>query len=268
MNVLDVIGGTKYLSLMLFFAAMFSLTGCSNTTKQESNIATSISKISKSPWKFHGKVVRVSGTFNECKSYSCNICEGDTYDDSEKNICMGVSFESRDLEKYVRYATVTIEADYDASCAAFPKPGEENIVVCAHRASQLRDTRVIKIITRRAASQGHISSYGLGALIVPDEVTANTLKATFLKQLSPIVDVKLSELEFAYLMDISQFSGYDEYKTIKSEGGVCLCEAGIGKCDKIWPTLEGHIWGLPSDNPYTCWHAQKINGEWRYPIPQ
>ena len=278
MRVLGIIAGAKYLSLLLCFVAIFSLAGCSSIAKHEGYISTSLNEISKDPWKYHGKVVRVSGTFNECKSYSCDICPGKaykkSYDEDRTNKCMGVSFESRYLEKYARYATVIIEADYDAGCSGVmpsrkdSSGDEDEIIVCTDRASQMINTRVIKIIMRRAASQGHISSYGLAPLIVPDETIADALKSTFLQQKSPVVDIESSELEFIFLTDISDVSGDDDYKNIKAEGGVCVCNEGIGKCDKIWPTLEGHIFGLPIDNPYECWIAQKIDGKWRYPVPQ
>lgn len=252
----------KYILFSLFFV----LTGCvSNSPPSNAPIKTSVTEILSDPWKYHGKEVVVEGTFNECLSLTCRLCDSPVPVDPYtrmRGTCLGVSFDYKSYEEQARFSTLRVRGRYDATCSGVQQdPTADEITVCTDRATQLRVSGLIEKITSRAPRQGHTSTYGTTPLNIPSLSEREAIITSFMKQTSRLTDLEQSDVEFVY----SQSLPRDE-KAVQGAGGVCLCLKEQGECDDIWPTLEGHTWALPADNPYQCWYAEKENGVWTFPI--
>lgn len=255
-----MIGGMGDMKIYPFITNLLlviSLAACNPSGSHTKVLRITMEDISASPEKFDGKRVQIRGTFNECASLTCMICQSETPVDaySGEHACMGVSFKAQFMETYARHSTAIIDAEYDSSAGGFD------------RASPLKDAIVVEIIEHRPASKGYISMYGVDSLVAPDHETSEALKSAFKKQNSKQSTFPIAQPEFTFVFDMSRKKASSGYKRIEAEGGVCIC-VERENCKDIWPTLEGHVYNLPIANPYYCLFAEKTDGEWRYPIPQ
>lgn len=255
---------------------------------------TTISEIKSDPWAWHGKTVRVTGTFDECLSLNCHFCEEEknlSANHSSHKKCMGISFyderegffpehnskykrlvqlsAAREYETLARFTTSTIDAIYDASCSNVPegkKSGDEwdsdvNII-CTDRASQLDRARIVQTHIRRPATAGVINMYGKKALASLDRKTAAAISAAFQKTVSAFSkDTGLPDFVFVYKEDRNRLDDYG----ITALGGACKCIED--KClNTDWPKREGDTWIETPSNPYICWQAELVDGVWRFPL--
>lgn len=274
--------------LSLIFVYLASTFLIVSVVTKDNVINTSIPEIYKNPWLFNGKMVRVTGTFDECTSYTCRLCPDERalkYEYPEetneyglpKSRCMGVSFADKkdesgwaeySQETNARFTTSTIQAKYFAGCSGVRsfrdqvEEGEQEIVICLHRATQLDQAQIEQVNVRRPATKGFITHYGAEELIIPDNATSNELKQAFLAQQSADGPIEEEKLQFTFLqqpdMKLTIETG------IQAQGGVCICMEN--ECTKDdWPDLEGHTWLRTPSNPYLCVFAEKIKGKWKYP---
>lgn len=224
------------------------------------------------PWSFNGSRVRMTGEFDECNSYQCQLCTDGwrvTDGDNNKN-CLGVSFRhGLSDEQYVRFTTATIEGDYRANCAGVPdptkaKPGELGEVhVCTDRATQLEEASVVRIITRRPATEGRLEFYGIEPLVRANANDEVSIKSAFRENVSVLNSGQAGIERRVYLFTKDDLA--EEADGLDAEGALCVCLRD--KCAETdWPTLTGHTRFGDFDNPYRCWRAEKVQGTWRFPI--
>ncbi|WDI32604.1 hypothetical protein PUV54_05270 [Hyphococcus flavus] len=268
-----------------FFVMLFASGAC--VTPQVSGpIETSISEIQKNPRTWDGKVVRVTGTFDECISYTCEFCEREEHvskPGDPGSHCMRVSFHSDQermaperfaqyaygahfsvegaYETLARFTTSTIEAVYDASCTGTSLQ-DDIIVMCTDRASELEQARIIKTHFRRPTVGGVINAYGIDPLGIPDDETVSAISEAFQEQ-SSVFDEEniLPDFVYTYRADSEMLDGAE----IDAVGGACICL--VEECaDSDWPKREGDIWLDTPSNHYRCWYAELVDGVWRFPI--
>lgn len=284
----------RLLACLIFFLVGACVAAKAPSTTDEPYVETTISEIKKDPWAWHGKAIRVTGTFDECLSLNCHFCEDEeslsTKHPSHKK-CMGISFyddrvvfspnyntqhnrlaqlnAASEYETLARFTTSTIEATYDASCSNVPerkKSGDEwdsdEIIICTDRANQLDRARIIRTHIRRPATAGVINMYGKKALAPIDKETTVAISAAFQKTVSAFSENKgPPDFVFIYKEDRNWLDGYG----ITALGGVCECIED--ECKNIdWPKREGDTWIETPSNPYICWQAELVDGVWRFPL--
>ncbi len=286
---------------ILLFLVLF---GCV-TSPETGPIETSISEIQKDPWAWDGKTVRVRGTFDECASYSCNLCETENdlieYNDFVRHVtlisedydtsliaCMGVSFgyESRArgdhtsekdylkddpipaglYDQLVRFSTSILIARYDASCSGVQQTADI-IVLCTDRASQLREARMERTFVRRPNPDGTINQYGAELLARPDAETTSLIRAAYVRSKS-VFGQNTTEHDLnkpIFVYLDPLLSAIAIEDGVEAIGGACECSAR--HCgDGDWPKRSGDAWIENPVNPYTCWQAERVAGVWRFPL--
>lgn len=209
----------------------------------------------------HGKTVRVQGQMNNCQSLTCSIC----VDASEDAVCLPISFEADNyragdlIEETYRFATITVEAKINATCALGFDPSErssrspDEIIVCTDRSRALTGARVLSVDVRRSAAEGRFDAYGGDPLAPPSaDQRAQVLDGwkAWRKRMAPWGDNELEVEVFAappYAKD--------------GESGLALCVCLDDSCKGKWPTMSGHFTGSPG-NPYDCWRAELYEGGW------
>lgn len=247
----------RTLTLFCAFAASVFFAMCTNAQSNLVPVETTITEISKKPWAFHDKIVRVKGTFNECVSYTCRMCDSETpvnsYDDEVA--CMGTSFLDKGQEEFVRYSTVEITAKYDATCSGVSEQADaDEIIVCTDRATQLGDSFVTKMVTERTPNQGIVSSYGEEMLLSAINKEKEAIIAETLADLPTWYDVTSSDIDYVFFI-------HDE-DSKNREAAICECYEETDLCEKIKPTLKAHVFYLQSDTPYSCIFAEERDGQW------
>lgn len=264
---------------------MLSACAGPQVTMQSEPFLISISEIHKDPWRYDSQWVRVGGTFTECMSYQCEICEGDELDyskveslreETDFDICMIVRFNIKaddplsllwtveQKEKAAQFKTVTLEALYDATCSGAPEPGSpaNTIVFCLDRGSELEYANVVAVKKARPATQGTIVHYGTESLLKPSREDDLGLKKAFQSALPR----RWGEIDMPQTYTYLEMEeGVDDDANALPVGGVCICTEK--QCiAEDWPTLSGHLMFDIPENPYRCYEAEKVDGTWRFPI--
>lgn len=234
-------------------------------TEYQVPLSLSVEKILTDPWRYHDKKVQITGTFDECASYTCQLCDGaeiSTHDGEDKNFCFGVSFLDKAMERLARFSTITVEGKYDANCAGVAPykavnnahNNEDDFIVCTDRATQLYNTYITEFSIKRSPAQGYISSYGDTPLLLTTKSQAEHLIADFKSVLPSYSAVDDVEIYHTYLFEMVED---DSFQT----GGVCLCNTYEEEfCEK--PTREGDTYFESAAKNYSCYPAEYRNGTW------
>jgi hypothetical protein len=228
-----------------------------------------IAQIHEDPWAWHGRRVRVVGSFDQCAGYNCRACdEFETHLERIGNLpasygatsCTGVEFLlGPQSDVYARFNTVLVEAEYDATCSNIPSPAGESWV-CMDRASELRAAAILELIEERSVSEFSSADRQVTIGPVSGQIEAE-LVAAYLQSFSPHARHDLDEVQlFAYL-DLE----FDPDDTVYSQAGLCECLVEEGCLDR-WPTTAQELLNARG-NPYYCSQAfQKNDGSWFFPI--
>lgn len=229
-------------------------------------IETSIKDINKFPRQFDGKTLRFRGVMNECKSLTCNICTSAEQPNDEN--CLGIAFSTHDprsshddasyrveyaakslLEKIYRFAEITVEGTYDATCA--PEP--DVVKACTDRATTFTAHTIVAVHKRFSASKGLFSMYE-GDPLKP--VSSNDSREVIHSYRALLKKWELEEEKGAmYLVLRDTILGTDE---------AIICECLEGTCAGEWPTMSGRAYTESPANPFTCTPARKIDGKWLF----
>jgi hypothetical protein len=234
-----------------------------------------IAEIHEDPWAWHGRRVRVVGSFNECLRGNCRVC-----DDFEAHLgraenrrvrylldryrmdsCASTSFNlGYDAQEIVRFNTVLLEAVYDATCSEAPDPAPA-LGPCWSGDSALTDTAIIDIVEARPAREIGLRWAPIMAAEEPD-------RAYLLQAFSGEVAVYPREFEYLQLNGLFVYviPDADPRETyLGYEGGVCWCRFE-DMCEGQWPTTHQQTL-MARGNPYTCNPAaRREDGTWYFPI--
>ena len=261
----------------IFIIVASLISGCAQPVDINEPIKISIQDIQKDPWFYHDKTVSITGTFNECTSYTCRQCDSptpiDPYDDVYDGSCMGVSFLHDKFEDIARFSTVTVQGIYRAQCSGVPKDkNSDEIIVCTDRASQIREAYITEIVTARHSIEGHISSYGDDPIERASEADDKALRRVFKDSLPSYSAITDEDIYFSFVEDrskrLDKFSDEDELTPrdigYYPLGGVCVCYARDIKACPI-PTLVGHTYYTSAGHlGFQCYSAEKREGEWGF----
>ena len=232
-----------------------------------------VKDIRKDPWAVHGERVVMTGTFNECLDYTCEICDSlepvDPYSDDQKGLCFGVSFLEREFERIARFSTITVTGTYEATCSAIPQSSrdDEDITICTDRGSELSNAIITDIHVKRSPLEGYISADEYELLAPISTYEQDSLFADFKAVLSSYSDLEDWQIYFAYIFQTYGEDEEDYVKPKKGEygyyplGGVCVCYNYENESCKS-PTLEPHTYIESAHQNYTCYPAEKQNNQW------
>ena len=222
------------------------------------------------PWQYDGKTIELTGTFDECISYTCKICDAsepvDPYVRENRQTCLGVNFLHPTLEQLARFSTVTVQGRYSATCSGVQQtPNAREITVCTDRAAELSDAIVVDIVTPRTSIEGRISSYGDATLLSPSPDDEAALKSAFTSSLSSFAHISDEQVYFSFIEE-----KYDDERLEEGDygfypvGGVCVC-ANEDTSTCATPTLSGHTYYQSAKyRNYACYSAEKRNGNWHF----
>lgn len=220
-----------------------------------------VSEVDASLQRLHGKTVRVQGQMNNCQSLTCSIC----MDASEDAVCLPIRFEADNyrasdlIEQTYRFATITVEAEVDATCELGFDPSErsspatDEIIVCTDRSQALTNARVLNVDVRRPATAGRFDMYS-GDPLSPPTTAQRAQVLEGWRAWSKRMGDGLGEDE-----EIEVFVG----KAYPEDGvsGLALCICLDESCRGKWPTMSGHFTWSPG-NPYHCWRAELYGDRW------
>lgn len=249
-------------------ASLIALCGCAvPPAPVRSDGLTLIASIRSDPWASDGRTFLVRGTFDECISFTCTICDteaGLRRNSDEKRGCAGVSFkQGRTDEDRIRFSTSIIRAPYDARCSRVqdPKGPPDQIVLCTDRASEFDDAEIVQIEVVRPATEGHISAYGLNPLRAPDKSERALLLEAYKRKFDSELDASNPSRVFVYVVveDEDRDRSLDEI--YPPTAGVCVCKTDHCATSD-WPKREGDTFFDSPANPYLCETARKKNGDW------
>lgn len=242
--------------IALFNVALLSVSAFSQT--QNAPLETTITEISKAPWSYHDKWVRVSGTFDECYGGACSICDSgfpeDRYGD-QKIECMGVNFLDQNQESFVRYSTVEILARYSAHCTGKENPknlGES--YVCTGRATELHTSIVTRKITEHFPSREQEIEFGAPRLVEPNDAEKDVIIDELLTDLPSWYNLEPSEIRFVFLM-------HDKDSDTR-QVAICECHAEEEICNKNKPIISEDIFYQRSTSPLACILGEERSGRW------
>jgi hypothetical protein len=220
-----------------------------------------IAEIHEDPWAWHGRRVRVVGSFDQCWGHSCAVCDAfETHvrlpDDPPRAYtepsCGGVSFLTRDAgEAVARFNTVVLEAEYDADCSGVLPAvvGPDTVVVCTDRASEFRRAAVVEVLLERPATS-LVPLMGTQVVSETPEPARSFLLDAYLGQFHPYRNRASFREDAYFVFEWSEMRGEQE-RTIHV--GVCECRWGEA-CSDRWPTFRDHL--VPArGNPYICHQA-------------
>lgn len=266
--------------MILAFALGFMFQPDQTTDDEPLNIT--ISEIRADPWKYHEKLVRVQGIFDDCRWDICRICEDqDALISRTQERCMEVEFQTlatsgntrdedqglfvedaltRLQQERVRFSSAAIDGIFDATCSIIEDP--IRIPICLPSDLDLFVTNVVSVEKYSSASDGFISLVGIFPITAANETDSVSLRSSFQKQRSRSLEPDVVD-SFAFL---HTWQSEDSLEAgIEAEGGLCFCRYSICSEDD-WPKLGGQTWISSPATLYRCWQAEKINGEWFFPI--
>lgn len=294
----------KLLAFVLFLLAPIACTTSPLPSGDgDAPIDVSISEIHEDPSFWHGKLVRVSGTFDECISYTCELCEteealialnkyyedwltsGDRSGKDAERMCAGVSFynkqylpenekaraflestftlSSAESEKMARFTTSTILAIYDSTCATTPGQEKSDTIVLCTDRASELDNA--KIV--RTHTQRPVTSGIINQYgIKPLGHLDSATKTAISKAYESSLAASSYEKgppDFVFIFQEDQ-EWLSEYG-ISAVGGACVCLTDQCSEDD-WPKREGDTWLVSPANPYVCWQAESADGTWRFPL--
>lgn len=297
---------TRTKPLLAIGILFLALVACATPSPQLSGdggpIDVSISEIHKDPRAWHGKLVRVSGTFDECISYTCQFCEteealialnayykewfasGDRSGNAAERMCMGVSFYSKhyppedegnraflestltlssnESEKFARFTTSTIIATYDSSCSNFPR--EENFDTIVLCTDRASELRNAKLFKTHIQRPATAGVTNQYGIEPLGTLDLETKNAisAAFQKTRSVASDKKGLPDFIFLLQKQEW--YSDYR-VSAEGGACECVTD--ECaEEDWPKREGDTWIETPSNPYVCWQAELVDGIWRFPL--
>ncbi|MCP5433556.1 MAG: hypothetical protein H6923_09835 [Alphaproteobacteria bacterium] len=286
---------------VLAWAGLLGLCACasSHTAHRDDPVDITLSQIRADPWRYHGQLVRIRGTVNECQSYACDICETEDLSvvADRSDLCMGIEFgvgrrnadaiaarcgNDRECGAYIsrrfrsdaardaRLTTSTVLARYDATCSGRKPPGKEGsdeIVVCTDKATELRDAEVERVHQFRATTEAPFIRYGADPLSEPDAVTADALRGAFFDSLGRYTletwerDAATPDL---FIFVAKSLSAEDKAEFgHDAEGGACICLKSTCR-PADWPRRSADTYLQTPADPFTCFWAQHWEGRWHF----
>ncbi len=251
-------GSLYYLIIIMLWAVPVT---AREVPTYQAPLSLTVEKILSNPWRYHDETVKITGVFNECVGYSCEICDGvepvDPYADGNEGLCFGVSFIDTGMERLARFSTITVVGQYDAGCSGVPQNKflkDDDIIICTDRATQLEYSYITGFTVKRPPVAGHISSYGDEELIMPTPLQNDTLIADFKSVLPSDHNVDDSEIYHAYFFNKRDDTPYQI-------GGVCVCfDAEDEPCET--PKREGDTYLESAVDNYSCYPAEYRDGRW------
>lgn len=220
-----------------------------------------LAEIYEDPWAWHGRTVRLSGHTNFCYPQGCGLCQRD----EGEEICAGlgrpafgegVGPEPRNgiqtiHDEFLRWASLTITARYDATCSGEQRPDAENYTICLDRSLQLLDP-VIEAIHAYRPADDHRADPGFVRL-EDEEIIEQALDLAA----NPFTD---------------EPPEYDPrrwtfYRSGIEPGWYSLCRCRKAECEPDdWPRTIRESLDAPG-NPYACSDARVRDGRLTPGIP-
>lgn len=283
--------------LTLVFILTYDLCQAQESADGNSILNSDINTIAKEASALKGKVVSIIGIMNECYPgvyESCEICNAEKpreiYEDG--TTCLNVAFRHSREADFARFATVRLigEVKYNPP----PKMNENGVItISTGIKNDIINAKVEDVIIRRSPREGHVPRYEYPSLKEADLGESVALRTAFIANFSYFSEATIGDIHYAYLVvddfiyenlrDKIQDRLLDEsgggpissdayledpeYKSFGGRGGVCVCKDEVDTCKSIWPTHLNHTYLLPTDTPYECWDAEKINGTWKIVLP-
>ena len=285
------------LALILFWS--YGVCQAHVPDEPKATIMPDIKTIAEDASAFDGETVVLTGLMNECYPgvyESCLICDTENPDeiyDYENRTCLSVLFKHHREVEFARFATVRLRGEVKYNPPPTPEGDDAIIVASTGRKDDIINAIVEDVIIRRAPKEGNIPWQDFPPLKKANSAESVALKMAFVDRLSHLSDATLDDIHYAYivlddfiterladkvqdrLMDESgggpisseAYKDDPEYKSFGGRGGVCICKDDVENCASIWPTQLNHTFLLPTDTPYQCWEAQKIDGQWKIILP-
>ncbi len=244
---------------------------------EESAVEVSIAKVLKTPGTYHGKLVRVRGVLNECISMTCMLCPSAPGKlPTDTKACFGVEFEpvveASKLEGLYRFAEITAEGRYDATCDPQGRAdpySEQNqtMVVCTDRATDFMMTRVIDVHKRWPATQGFLTEYRGWQLTMASTEEAKAVIVSYnALQLYDSDMIQRHDDEAYKVFRVTREDNepvIPETNPLPSRDEAVLCKCIDDSCAGKWPKLTGHLYPTVA-NPYRCAAAVRVGKDWRF----
>ena len=203
----------------------------------------------------HGKTVRLRGEIDTCSGLTCSICSGET----ANAVCLGVALwpvnnnwpmtesvrreaaAGRLQEELYRFATVTVDAQIDATCVLFYDPSDvkREPIICTDRAYSVFVWRIVSVDQRRAATESLFATGG------------SPLRRATAEERAPVLAAWRASGEASAGDDPGEVEIFTWDSGSSGDKPMALCVCHIGDCTTKWPSLSSQLIRTPA-NPYLC----------------
>ncbi len=209
----------------------------------------SLDQLRGNPQVYSGKMVRVAGQLDQCRSMSCNLCPTEATPAAPlAERCLALSFHrfrgangkaGADMDAAFRYADLVVVARFDPSCLEG---------VCTDRATVLHDARVEQVMKRRQSREGLIHRPDPLLPAPANEAAAVQALLQTTRNDVPPLPVRV----FATRSDP------------RLQTGAVVCWATWSPDEPIeWPTSwQGALTARSTEDPYRCSTAAKAASRW------
>lgn len=261
--------------LAAILVSIVILTGCAMPTRPGSSadapIDTTIAAVRTAGPTYDGKYIRVRGLLDQCGYWACGIVPispDGKVDWEARRLRFNFSLGSRALNIsnpvmadrarialgfLYRFSEVTLVGLYDYTCDSAEditgKPGElQEITVCTDGGPDLQHAEVATVHRRWPST-----AFSGG----PDARRLIPLPIDTVKEMAAVYTanggVSVWDRKDPYRAYVGSFEDRSAY--------FCVCLKN--DCSGLWPTEPWHLPGNPT-NPYTCVHAERSDGAWRF----